>query len=94
MRVCLGQAAGGQRSRPKEAGCFLQRAGGPAGGEGRKSFAPHTNLKPEKCLDMDTPHINVQTNKHDEALSLSRSRNKVIISESAYDNGLLSWRPD
>lgn len=34
--VCLGQAARGQRSRPKEAGRFLQGAGGPSGGEGKK----------------------------------------------------------
>lgn len=34
--VCLGQATRGQRSRCKEAGCFLQGAGGPSGGEGKK----------------------------------------------------------
>lgn len=34
--VCLGQAAGGQRSRLEETGCVLQRAGGAAGGEGKK----------------------------------------------------------
>ena len=43
MCVCLGQAAPGQRGRPTETGCFLQRAGGPAGGEGE--FVPWTNLK-------------------------------------------------
>lgn len=36
--VCLGQAAGGQRSRLEETGCVLQRAGGAAGGEGKTVF--------------------------------------------------------
>lgn len=45
--VCMlpGQTVGGQRIRLTEAGCFLQRAGGPAGREGKKIFVSFTDFK-------------------------------------------------